>query len=274
MNYRETFPSKNLAGYIKRFWSLEYNPTGHASEPETVLPDGCPEIVFNLSDRFERINRNGREIQPSTLFAGQMMRSIVIRPTGRVRLFGVRFHPTGAFPLGGFSMHEMTDQTIGVDSVLGSDGSELEARIREAESFESRIAAFEMYFVRKLAALQRDDDVASYAASLIVGSGGLITISRLSESLGVSERRLERRFRSRVGISPKMLARIVRFQSLLGLIQKAKTPGILDASLELGYYDQSHAIRDFREFSGTTPLGYFQMTHGLSDVFTSVVAKL
>jgi AraC-like DNA-binding protein len=268
MNYRETPPSQKLAGHIKRFWSLEYDSAGDASEPETVLPDGCPEIVFNLSDRFKRIHPNSQELQPATLFCGQMMRSVMIRPTGRVRLFGVRFHPAGGFPLAGFSMHELTDQIVGIDVALGRDGADLEARISEADGFEDRVAAFEMYFLKRLAGQRREDRLSSYAAEVIVASWGLTSISRLSESLGVSERRLERRFRSRVGISPKMLARIVRFQSLLSLIQKAETPGILDASLELGFYDQSHAIRDFREFSGTTPLGYFQMTHGLSDMFT------
>jgi AraC-like DNA-binding protein len=152
---------------------------------------------------------------------------------------------------------------------ISSVGSELEGRIWEAKNFEDRIAVFETCFSEKLAKGRREDKISAFAAGMIVRSDGLISISRLSENLGVSERRLERRFRSRVGISPKMLARIVRFQSLLGLIQKAKTPGALDASLELGYYDQSHAIRDFREFSETTPLGYFQATHGLSDVFTA-----
>lgn len=269
MNYRETPPSDRLAGHIKRFWSLEYDAAGDRPQAETVLPDGCPEIVFNLSDRFERIHLAGSEIQPSTLFAGQMSRSIAIQPTGCVRLFGVRFHPAGAFPLGGFPMHELTDRIIGIEGAVGREGKELEARTWDAENFEKRIAAFEAFFLKKLAAHSgKNDDISAYAARVISRSGGLISISRLSENLGVSERRLERRFRSRVGISPKVLARIVRFQTLLGRIQKAETPGILDVSLELGYYDQSHAIRDFREFSGTTPLGYFQKTHGLSDVFT------
>ena len=269
MEYRERQPSRRLAGHIKRFWSLAYDPVDKAAGSETVLPDGCPEIIFNLSDRFRRIDSEANEIQPATLFAGQMSRSIAIQPTGTVQLFGVRFHPAGAFPLGGFSMHELTDQIIGIDCALGREGLELEARIWEAKSFEQRTVAFEAFFLERLAARQRNDAISNYAAGLIFGSDGLISVSHLSERLGVSERRLERRFKACVGVSPKMLARIVRFQGVVRKIQSAETPNMLDAVHELGYFDQSHLIRDFREFSGETPSGYFEKTHNISDIFTA-----
>ena len=66
-----------------------------------------------------------------------------------------------------------------------------------------------------------------------------------------------------------MLARIVRFQGVVRKIQSAETPNMLDAVHELGYFDQSHLIRDFRAFSGDTPSGYFEKTHNISDIFTA-----
>lgn len=269
MKYRESKPSPALAGNIKIFWSLECDSAGEASEPETVLPDGCPEIVFNLSDRFERLHANGREVQPATLFAGQMRRSIAIRPTGHVHLFGVRFHPAGAFAVGGLPMHELTNQILPIEWVLGSGGSEIESRVWDADRFEKRIAAFEKFFTARLAAQPREDVLSAHAAALIARSGGSISVSRLCERLGVSERRLERRLRAQVGLSPKTLARIVRFQRVVRKLQYAETPKVLDAVHELGYFDQSHLIRDFREFSGDTPLGYFEKTHSISDIFTA-----
>lgn len=268
MQYRESPPSQAFAGRIKSFWSLEYEPEGHEAEAETVLPDGCPEIVFNLSDRFRYVGPAPEGLQPATLFAGQMSRSIAIKPTGKVRLFGVRFHPAGAFALGGFPMHELTDRIVSIDSALGRAGSELESRVLEADGFQGRIHAFESHFLNRLVTQKRQDPVAERAAAVIVGNGGSVSIAGLAETLGVSERRLERRFRSRVGLSPKMLARIVRFQGVVRKVQRPETPDMLDAVHDLGYFDQSHMIRDFREFSGETPLGYFERTHSISDMFT------
>ena len=268
MKYIERKPSSLLAGQIKRYWSLEYEPAGEIIEPETVLPDGCPEIVFNLSDRFRRLDRNGGEIQPAALFAGQITRSIAIEPTGSVRLFGVRFHPAGAHALFRFPLCDLNDQIIDLGLGLGRDGVELEEMISLAGSFSERIALFDSFFRSRLAGLDHFETTADHAVRMIVDSGGTTPISRLRGKLGVSERTLERSFKRCVGTSPKMLSRMVRFQRLLNMVQNAKTPGFLEASLDLGYFDQSHAIREFREFSGTTPLAYLQTNHGLSDVFT------
>jgi len=266
MRYRESTPSPRLAEYIKLFWSLEYVPAGYG-EIESVLPDGCPEMVFNLSDRFTRLCGDSEELQPATLFAGQMSRKISIRPSGKVCLFGVRFHPAGSHPLSRFPMRELNDEILEVETFIGRDGVELEERVNLAQGFNERVSLFQGFFSKRLAAANLNT-VSTRAVRTIVKMDGSISVAALADQVGSSERALERAFRRDVGISPKMLARIVRFQALINLIQKTKTPGSLDASLELGYFDQSHAIHDFREFAGMTPLGYFQSTHGVSDLFT------
>lgn len=245
---------------------MEYTSEVGEAQTEMVLPDGCPEIVFNLSDRFKRLHAGIEETQPATLFAGQMSRSISIRPTGHVSLFGVRFHPAGAFSIGRVSMHELTDDIVEIGQVLGRCGRELEERIAEAKGFDERVRAFENFFQRQLAVRPSEDRIAGFAVEAIVESGGLISVSRLTEKIGISERRLERRFRKRVGISPKMLARTVRFQKV---VNRIKDGDLLDTALSFGYFDQSHMIREFKEFSGETPLGYFRKTHGFSDIFTA-----
>lgn len=266
MEYRQTPPSLRLSTHIKLFWSLEYISDVENPSTETVLPDGCPEIVFNLSDRFKRLHSGFDETQPATLFAGQMSRSISIRPTGHVSLFGVRFHPAGAFSMSGLSMHELTDNIVEIGHVLGRCSRELEELVAEAKEFDERVRVFQNFFLRQLAVRSIDDKIAGFAAETIVESGGLLSISRLAEKIGISERRLERKFRKQVGISPKMLARTVRFQKV---VNKIKDGDLLDTALSFGYFDQSHMIREFKEFSGETPLGYFRKTHGISDIFTA-----
>ncbi|MFL6469082.1 MAG: DUF6597 domain-containing transcriptional factor [Pyrinomonadaceae bacterium] len=265
MIYRERLPSPELAAIIKRYWSLEYD--GVDAEPETILPDGCPELIFNLSDRFRRIDEGRSEIQPASLFAGQISRRITITPTGKVKLFGVRFKPAGAFSLGGFSVHEMTDRMFDIGSILGRNGSELEEVINIAPTFEARIVAFEK-FVLNTAQNAEADFCVSSAIDLIMERRGNVQISKLAEFLNRSERSLERSFRQRVGLTPKMFARIVRFQNVVRTIEGASDANMLDTALSFGYFDQSHMIRDFREFSSKSPLEYFNETHRISALFT------
>lgn len=267
MLYREQIPSPALVHAIKVFWSLEYDGAG--AEQETILPDGCPELIFNLSDRFRRVDDGRGELQPASLFAGQITRRITIKPTGNVKLFGVRFKPSGAFALGGFSLFELTDRMFDIGSIIGDAGNELEDLINSAPNFEARVRLFE-HFVsntdRKLTNAKRET---STATEIITQSNGNITISKLAAHLNRSERSLERDFRERVGLSPKMFARIVRFQNVVRSIETASDPQMLDTALSFGYFDQSHMIRDFREFAGKSPLEYFNATHRISTLFTA-----
>lgn len=269
MNYAEARPSRRLASFIKCFWTLEYSGSSTSDAPaEPVLPDGCPEIVFNLSDRFLRLHTRHEELQPTALFVGQMRSSISIKPTGNVSLFGVRFQPAGAYPLVRFPLSELTDQIIDFSLASPLIGKEVENKISDAGSFAERVAIFEAFFFEQLASISECDVIASNACAKIISGHGLDSISQVANELGVSERRLERRFRQSVGVSPKTFSRIVRFQTVLNAVQGSTSANLLDTALSFGYYDQSHVIRDFKEFSGVTPMTFFERTHQISDNFT------
>src|SRR5688500_11552812 len=126
MIYRETPPSPELARFVRCYWSLQYEATADLNEPEVVLPDGCPEIVFNFSDPFIRLGPDREEMQPTALLAGQMNGRILIRPTGNVNIFGVRFEPGGAFPLVRFPLNEITDKIIDLGSASMPDARQIE----------------------------------------------------------------------------------------------------------------------------------------------------
>jgi AraC-like DNA-binding protein len=268
MEYLEAKPSPRLAGYIKCFWSIR-SDVGSVG-PEPVLPDGCPEIVFNLADRFRRIHPDGsHETQAAAIVSGQLRSSISIMPTGRVELFGVRFHPSGAFPLLRTRMHELTDRVEALDSLIGHDGSEILERIAAADSFRDRVLEFERFLLRSLAGSVWSDDLPGRLSRIIIERRGQISVSGLCASTGLGERRLERTFQRFVGLSPKTFARIVRFQNVVRRIEQAESTNLLDTALDLGYYDQSHMVREFREFAGKSPLAYFEETHRISELFTT-----
>lgn len=269
MDYREALPSAEFSRFIRCFWSLKYRSPVGAADPETVLPDGCPEIVFNLSDRFRQMFSTGEEYQPPALFAGQMRRPINIRPSGNVHLFGVRFQPAGAAPVLVSPLNDFTDRIVDLaDAGARSAASEIADRIMSARTFSDRIRVFETFFGQKLSATGDIDETALRAAETIVVRRGQISIGSIAERLGSSSRRLERSFRRTVGIAPKTFARIIRFQSAVRALQAGSSQSLIDGALKFGYYDQSHMIREFRELSGTTPMAFLSDQHRISDVFT------
>src|SRR5262249_29335645 len=81
-------------------------------------------------------------------------------------------------------------------------------------------------------------------------------VARLAAQLGMSTRGLERRFRGRVGMSPKLFCRIQRFQSVFRVIEEGNS--WVSAAAECGYYDQADFIRDSHDFAGETPAALLQ----------------
>lgn len=266
MNYHETPPSPRLAGYVKCFWSLEIHGP-EAGEPEPVVPDGCIEIVFNLADRFRRFHDSGSvEVQPSSLIAGQMRQSILIGPSGDVRLFGVRFQPAGAYAFFRFDMSELADRIEPLDAVWASV-REIEERLAIAHDFDSCVAIIEAELALRLRENSPIDRLLRRAVEKVSIENGGRPIAALAKDMGISERGLERRFKQSIGLSPKMFSRIVRFQGVLRSLESAAAPGILDAAADFGYYDQSHLINDFRQFAGVSPAAFFERSLPLTDIF-------
>ena len=171
--------------------------------------------------------------------------------------------------LGRIPQHELADRMFYIESIFGRQGIELEEAINHARSFESRVAIFERFVLAKFSGYKITSNVCTHAAEYIGRKAGNAQVSDLAAKLNISERNLERKFRDEIGLSPKKFARIVRFQNVVRSIESAVYPDFPDIALTFGYFDQSHLIRDFREFSGQSPLEYFEATHHMSSFFTS-----
>ncbi len=97
MDYREHPPLPALAHLVELIWTLEGHADLLGGEPQPVFPDGRPELVLHLGDRFERLHDDGRvERQAAIIMAGQLTSRLLLRPTGRIAIVSVRFRPYGA----------------------------------------------------------------------------------------------------------------------------------------------------------------------------------
>jgi AraC-like DNA-binding protein len=267
MQYSEIQPSPALGRYVKCYWTLEA-ARGTNTLPEPVMPDGCIELIFNLADPFRRFHPDGHiETQPLNMVAGQMRNCAVIGPSGAIDLFGVRFRHAGATAFFSIPLKELTDRIVDLKTVLGVEGMETAERLSDSRTLKHRVEVIEGLLLRLLSQNTGSDILVETASRVIVGNMGLASIDQVTGALGVKERTLERRFQEKLGLSPKRFSRIIRFQNFLSAASNEPGRDILDTALSFGYYDQAHLIREFREFSGKTPLAFFGHEHKLSDVF-------
>ncbi|HMQ05244.1 MAG TPA: helix-turn-helix domain-containing protein [Pyrinomonadaceae bacterium] len=266
MQYRERGPGPRYIRQIRCYWSLEDEPeTSMSVEP--VVPDGCPEIVFNLAARFRRYGLSEKgSTQPRSLVSGQLTKGILIGPTGSVDLFGVRFQPAGAFAFLRHPLSEMTDRIVDLAAIIGNWESLLYEKLAGARSFESRIAIFEQSLHRFSDRSEVPDELV-HAVSQFSMNGA--TVGELSYEVGWSIRRLERQFEKFVGVRPKMFSRIARFRRLMGKLEVDGIHDLADAALACGYFDQSHMNHEFKHFTGFTPLQFMDTAHRISGHFVS-----
>jgi AraC-like DNA-binding protein len=268
MRYAEFAPSPALARYVKCFWTLSGDRTSPAQPPEPILPDGCIELVLNFADRFKRTHADGRtEIQLPRFVVGQMEESVLIQPTGTTDLLGIRFRTGGAFPALRVPLEEITGSILPLGQISSALDRALATRICDAPSSSARIAAAEQALLGCIRSSRDDDHIVHAAVGAIAKQHGVISISRLARALSVNSRKLERNFLERVGLGPKRLCRILRFQRVLQAVERFNTGEWAAVAVECGYYDQAHLIRDFRDFSGLTPAALFSADMLLTGFF-------
>jgi AraC-like DNA-binding protein len=266
MRYRELKPTLPLRRFIECFWTLEGDGSAAGARPERILPDGCVELILNFGDRFLQHVGGDKCLQPRNFIVGQMTGPILISASGAVELLGIRFQPGGTRPFLDLPAHEITDQVVELGSLsCGFERRLLQACAR-AVNLDQKIAAVDAYLVSRLSESKFDAHLLSLPAS-IVDCRGLVSVDRLASHAGVSSRQLERRFRQEVGIGPKLLARIVRFQQVFRAVDQAN-PAWSEVAVECGYYDQAHLIRDFNQFAQQTPAVLFAAQSALTESFT------
>jgi AraC-like DNA-binding protein len=264
MRYREYRPVPELAPFVRVVWTLEHE--GDPPPAERIFPDGCMELVFHLADPFAALDDAAPRAQPGAFLVGQMTRALRVRPSARARVVGVRFQPGGAYPFLRVPQHELTGALPSLDDLWPALARERQ-RMAETEDMPRVVARIQDVLARAAARVARPDRRVVAAAAAIAASGGLVPVDRLSTACGLGARQLERLFREQVGLGPKRLARIVRFQAALRAHDRGVT--VAAAAHSAGYADQAHFAREFKEIAGLSPSVYAAGEDALAAAFAS-----
>jgi AraC-like DNA-binding protein len=266
MDYREVLPAPPLRRFLECFWFLSAeNEGGAAAEP--VLPDGCTELIVHFGDPFRRVTAAGdSEAQPRAFFVGEMTRPLLVEPSRRVGTMGIRFRPGGAFPFLGFPLSELSDCVVALDVLWGRAARDLEETLLETRSDTARIAIAEVFLLKRLVGARRDHVVERVVSAILAGRGRE-RVRTFSARAGLGSRQLERRFLAAVGLGPKVFSRVIRFQNLLCVARQAE--GWAAAAAACGYFDQSHLVRDVRDFAGVSPSDLLRKAGDFSRHFVS-----
>jgi AraC-like DNA-binding protein len=228
----QTSAPPQLARWVDAFWLFEGEGGAHR-----VLPDGCIDFLVDLDSGEGSV-------------AGPMTRAEVVELPAGARVFGVRFRPGAAALLLEASAGALADQHVALGDVTSRQVALLAERIAEAPTLPARAALIEALL--RSGRVRAFDARVHHAAALLDGAQGASSIPHLAAECGVSERQLERLFRERIGVGPKLYARIARMKRTVALC-----PSYTGTQAELaalaGYADEPHLLREFRALAGLTP---------------------
>ena len=267
MGYAELLPRPGpLAPLVACTWAISGPGQAHR-----VLPDGCIDVLVLGS----RTGHGGSE--PARV-VGTMRRAIVA-PAQSGAAFGIRFRPGEAARLLPEASRELTDIDAPLTALWGDAGRLLEDAL--VELLEHAVASAWAAEKILLHAKPLVDDVlrarlASHAASVdlrmraaasLLASCEPIAVNDVAARVSLSERQLTRRFTERVGVAPKLFARVMRLQRAAAFLAAGRTPS--EASSLAGYADQAHFTRDATSLAGITPGG---LVREMSDSFKTDVA--
>ncbi|MBX9450176.1 MAG: helix-turn-helix domain-containing protein [Taibaiella sp.] len=254
MNYQTFQPGNDLNPLVKCHWTLEV-PAEFKSEKQKIVPDGCMELIFILGDDIKRYtSETDYIIQPRSIVVGQLTEPFTIQPVGYVHCFGTRFYPYGMANFIPTPLKNLENKETPIAALFGQATADaLTQKIIHAGSTAQRIELIEAFLQHKLNEKTTIDHIVKSTVDALLETSGSTPIKTILKDDLSKRRQLERKFLKQIGMSPKQLGKVVRLQTALKLLLDQKTGTFTEIAYESEYYDQNHFIKDFKEFTGTTP---------------------
>lgn len=253
--YQLRQPAAALRPYVEHYWFVTPDD-GPVDIRVDVFVDGRADLIFNYGAPYLREVIGGtQETHTFSNLDAQRLVPIRITQHGDVRIVGVRFWLGGLAPFSTVPLAGVTGRTPPPAAVLGAAAAHLESALAAESNLDVQARLLDEFFLGRLAESGSFDRF-STALGVLIASDGAASVDHIANRTAVSARQVDRLFARFLGIPPKTVGRILRFQrALRGLMQDPRC-SLADVAANAGYFDHAHFIRDFKRMSGGLPRGY------------------
>lgn len=256
MKFKIIAPPPHLADYVRWFWCMEFDAAGNGPFTHHAFAHHCCEFIFYYKGQFRQKSFTGDEKHVLTGVYGQTQSISTLTSDTDFGVFGFYLYPYAMTQLFNIPAVEITNQSIDLKTLCGSEGEALEEKIMLAEDNDQRLKIVIGFLEARLKNIR--SEFLYFCSSLRTLSNGYqdLNVNTWASDNFLSVRQFERRVREFTGFSPKQFLRITRFNALLNKSFTGKRFG--DIAFEFGYYDEAHFSHDFKQFSGINPSEYFR----------------
>lgn len=242
--YREYRPSRRWESHVACYWTLRCR----ASEigiMHRILPDSCVDIIFDLQAPSEAAG---------AFAVGIMTAYEAVCLNAETSLFGIRFYSDRASALFGYPVSELKGDRVQLTDLWGSKARFLTEEIREASGVAAIIAIVEAAFSKiESGRAPSSDPLLRTSMACLYAARGAIDARTLAQRCGYGERTVRRVFQAELGVSPKQMMDVIRFQSVLMELHRGSRGSLSELAFKYGYFDQPHFNRTFKRLYGLAP---------------------
>lgn len=236
------------------------------STVNVILPDGIKDVVTpypptpfqslifycNNPVSMGRIAKVDFDKQPLTVLIGPQFSLVNIKVYHQLRAIRVDFLPGGIYRMLGIPMHELFDSGFDALDLFGAEMRSINEQVQHVSDLEEGKNIVEKFLLSRVAGLKAILPFDS-AMRILLNNDGKMPIEKTAQLSCLSMKQFERKCKERIGMNPKMYARILKFSKAYRLHEACPRLNWTKIAYEAGYFDQMHMIKDFKVFAGVNP---------------------
>ena len=269
-NFRIVKLEPGLEKYIERIFIIESSGRLPTNDLKLIVPNACPKLVIPFGNGLSAATREWEHVSPENKIAFIGISDIPAHVDFQHNKAGgsitVEFKPSGAYRFACLHWQDVANRIYNYADVGEKVVKELEERLANEENINSKVGFVQRFLIRVLNT-QEEDLIFDFCVQQITRHKGKISIGELERQTGYSARWLNMKFYNRVGISPKNLASIVRFQQYYHSLVSNSELFFFKKEFYDYYHDQSHFIKDFKRFTGHAPVLLSKLNNNYDHVF-------
>lgn len=265
MKYQLIWPSPGLRRYIQFYGLLEVKGDALEVVEGLIPPYPSKGLIFSLEENpSARIYNKSFDVKATEgYFMPQCTSSWHMQITGQLKMLGVFFRPGMFRHFFDFPARELTNKVLEFENTKVRGLAELRQQLLGADALGRKIQKVEYFLKTQLARSRFRHTLTDHALFFLQRKGAGCSVDALKEELGVSSRYFRKVFYQDIGIPPKAFLRIHRFNMAFQTLRAGRYRKLSDIAYQLDYYDQSHFIREFKYFTGATPLQFMKQDRPL-----------
>ena len=238
-----SFPSNWCRGIVAYYFQIYVTKN---VIHRTIYPTGSTALSFGCDYN-----------KPEALFFGMATFPREVEfPISGGHYFVTVFWPCMAYAFFPIPSSELVNRNISLDEILPRESERIKERLVFSKTFQERIHVFEKFLEGRTALLGKIPDRFLSLIEAIHHNSDYFRSEKSARCICYSDRHIRRLFLKYIGVSPKLYTSMVRHQKTLRALNLNPHQDLAGLAFEQGYYDQSHFIKEFKRFQGSTPVQF------------------